>query len=86
MVGAFGFHPNKTMRSRAMGLARALVTRGHTVKLFMPPFHTPAEADKSWVEDGVAIRNVSLKGGMVGTTRNMIREVLAWQTQCGALF
>jgi glycosyltransferase involved in cell wall biosynthesis len=45
----------------------------------MPPFHTPAEADKSWVEDGVEIRNVSLNAGMLGITRTLIREVLAWQ-------
>jgi glycosyltransferase involved in cell wall biosynthesis len=79
MVGPFGFHPNKTMRSRALGLARPLVARGHAVQLFMPPWHTPAEADKRWQEDGVALRNVPLSGGMVGITRRLVGEVLAWQ-------
>ncbi len=79
MVGPFGFHPNKTMRSRALGLARPLAARGHQVQIFMPPWQTPAEADKRWQEDGVAIRNVPLSGGMVGIAGRLVREVLAWQ-------
>jgi len=79
MVGPFGFHPNKTMRSRALGLARPLAARGHDVHIFMPPWQTPAEADKTWQEDGVLIRNVPLSGGMVGIARRLVREVLAWQ-------
>ncbi len=78
-VGTFGFHPNKTMRSRALGLARPLVQQGHTVRLFMPPWQTPHEADKTWTEDGVEIRYTLLRGGLMGITRNLIREVMAWQ-------
>ncbi|MBP7997624.1 MAG: glycosyltransferase family 4 protein [Chloroflexi bacterium] len=78
-VGPFGFHPNKTMRIRALGLARALVAQGHTVRLFMPPWQTPAEANKTWIEDGVEIRYTPLQGGMPGITRTLIREVRAWQ-------
>jgi glycosyltransferase involved in cell wall biosynthesis len=79
MIGPFGLHPNKTMRSRAFSLARELVKRGHTVQLFMPPWQTPDEADKSWEEDGVALRYTPLKGGAPGITRRLIRETLAWQ-------
>jgi glycosyltransferase involved in cell wall biosynthesis len=78
-VGPFGFHPNKTMRSRALGLARPLAQQGHTVRLFMPPWQTPHEADKIWSEDGVEIRYTPLRGGLTGITRNLIREVMAWQ-------
>ncbi len=79
MVGPFGLHPNKTMRSRAFSLARELVRRGHTVQLFMPPWQTPDEADKSWEEDGVVLRYTPLTGGTPGITRRLIRETLAWQ-------
>ena len=79
MVGPFGFHPNKTMRSRALGLARPLAARGHEVQIFMPPWQTPAAADKRWQEDGVIIRNVPLAGGMPGIARRLLHEVLAWQ-------
>ena len=51
-VGPFGFHPNKTLRRRALSLAKPLARRGYEVALFMPPWQTPAEADKTWQEDG----------------------------------
>ena len=79
MVGPFGLHPNKTMRSRAFSLARELVARGHEVRLFMPPWQTPQEADKSWQEEGVALRYTPLRGGTLGIARRLIRETLAWQ-------
>jgi glycosyltransferase involved in cell wall biosynthesis len=80
-VGPFGFHPNKTMRSRAMGLARPLAARGHTVQLFMPPWQTPTEADKQWNEDGVSIRYTPLSGGTIGITRRLLAELLDWQPE-----
>ncbi|MCP5101269.1 MAG: glycosyltransferase family 4 protein [Chloroflexi bacterium] len=79
MVGPFGFHPKKTMHSRALSLARELVQRGHVVRLFMPPWHTPNEADREWVEDNVSVRYVPLRGGVLGITRRLIRETLAWE-------
>ena len=79
MVGPFGFHPNKTMRSRALGLARPLSAQGHDVQIFMPPWHTPDQADKTWQEDGVDLRYVPLNGGTPGITRQLIHEVLTWQ-------
>ncbi|MCB9431644.1 MAG: glycosyltransferase family 4 protein [Ardenticatenaceae bacterium] len=79
MIGPFGLHPNKTMESRALGLARPLVANGHSVRLIMPPWHTPDEADKTWEVDGVEMRYVPLRGGTVGITRQMVTELLAWR-------
>lgn len=79
MVGPFGLHPNQTMRSRALQLARPFSQRGHQVKLFMPPWQTPQEADKSWQDNGVELRYVPLRGGTMGITRQLVQEVLAWQ-------
>jgi glycosyltransferase involved in cell wall biosynthesis len=78
MVGPFGFHPNKTMRARALPLARALTQRGHQVAIFMPPWHAPEEADRRWMEDGVAVCNVPLRGGVPGIARQLVREVNAF--------
>ena len=47
MLGPFGLHPKQTMRSRALGLARPLVARGHAVRLIMPPWETPDEAGRT---------------------------------------
>jgi hypothetical protein len=79
MVGPFGLHPNKTMASRALGLARPFAQRGHEVMIIMPPWQTAAEADKSWQVDGVQLRYVPLSGGMLGITRRLIQETLAWR-------
>lgn len=78
MVGPFGFHPKKTMRSRAYRLARPLVARGHQVRMIMPPWHTPDEANREWEESGVEIRYASLSGGVLATSLRMVRETLAW--------
>ena len=79
MVGPFGFHPNKTMRSRAFRLARALVQSGHEVGIFMPPWQTPREAGRQWEEEGVYIQYVGLAGGVPGTTLRIVRAALAFQ-------
>lgn len=79
MVGPFGFHPKKTMRARAFPLARELGAAGHQVALFMPPWHTPAEAGQCWTEDGVAIHYLPLRGGTLGIARTLLRETLAFQ-------
>ncbi|MFK7801284.1 MAG: glycosyltransferase [Anaerolineae bacterium] len=74
MVGPFGFHPNKTMRSRALGFARELIKAGHPVKMIMPPWQTAGEANTSWLEDGVEIEYVSLSGGIIPTVGRMVRS------------
>lgn len=81
MVGPFGLHPKQTMRSRALGLARPLVGRGHEVRLLMPPWDTPDEADRTWQEDGVELRYVSLRGGIPGISRRLASETLAWRPE-----
>lgn len=81
MVGPFGLHPNKTMQSRALRLAAALAGKGHETAIFMPPWQTPAEADRRWQEEGVTLRYVPLGGGVAGVTRRLIGEVLAWRPQ-----
>ena len=79
MLGPFGLHPKQTMRSRALGLARPLVARGHAVRLIMPPWETPDEADRAWAEDGVELRYVPLRGGAPGISRALVGETLAWR-------
>lgn len=79
MVGPFGLHPNKTMSSRALGLGRSLVKRGHQVSLFMPPWHTPEAQDRRWQLDGVDLCYVALSGGKAAITYRLVRETLAWK-------
>jgi glycosyltransferase involved in cell wall biosynthesis len=86
MIGPFGLHPKQTMRSRALGLARPMARRGHQVRLFMPPWDTPDEADRAWGEDGVELRYVPLRGGVIGITWSLVRETLAWRPDVAHCF
>ncbi len=79
MIGPFGLHPNKTMSSRALGLARALQAYNHEIALFMPPWQTPEEADRWWDEDGVRLRYTALGAQPAATSRNLVNDVSAWK-------
>lgn len=86
IVGPFGLKPKQTMRSRALGLARPLARTGHQVRLFMPSWHTPDEADRTWEEDGVELRYIPLGGGVPGITRRLTRETLDWRPDVAHCF
>jgi glycosyltransferase involved in cell wall biosynthesis len=62
MIGPFGLQPKGTMRARALPMAKALAERGVKVSLLMPPWQTPAEAGKTWEEDGVRLEYVPVHG------------------------
>lgn len=64
MLGPFGLHPKGTMRARALPAARALSRRGHHVTIVMPPWHTPVEAGRAWLDEcsSVELEYVILRG------------------------
>jgi glycosyltransferase involved in cell wall biosynthesis len=66
MIGPFGLRPRGTMSVRALPLAQALVARGHTVTLLLPPWQNPEDAGRVWDEGGVHVENVALPAGVPG--------------------
>lgn len=60
MIGPFGLRPKGTLSVRALPMAKALVARGHSVTLLIPPWDHPSDAGREWEEDGVRVVNVSL--------------------------
>ncbi len=60
MIGPFGLQPKATMSFRALPMAKALVARGHSATLLIPPWDHPVDAGREWEEEGVRIINVSL--------------------------
>ncbi|GAB4528966.1 MAG: glycosyltransferase family 4 protein [Anaerolineae bacterium] len=60
MIGPFGLQPKATLSFRALPIAQALVARGHSVTLLIPPWDHPADAGREWQEVGVRVLNVSL--------------------------
>ncbi len=75
MLGPFGLHPNKTMRSRALRLAQAHVAQGHQVEIIMPPWQTPKESGQVWTENGVNLRYVNVRGGLPAIVWRMLTAV-----------
>ena len=82
MVGPFGLQVKSTMRERALPMAKALVRRGYTVTLLVPPWDSPQDAGQQWVDEGVQVINSPLpsaKGPLFHLllTRELARLTLA---------
>jgi glycosyltransferase involved in cell wall biosynthesis len=60
MVGPFGLRPRGTMSVRALPMAKALVRRGHSVTLLLPPWQNPEDNGRCWIDQGVDVQNVPL--------------------------
>ncbi|RLC81341.1 MAG: glycosyltransferase family 1 protein [Chloroflexi bacterium] len=79
MIGPFGLRARGTMSVRALPMARALVARGHTATLLLPPWHNPKDGGQCWEEDGVAIENIHLPPNIPGLSHLIIALRLAWR-------
>ncbi len=63
-VVPFGLGEKTTVWARTLPLARRLATQGHIVMILIPPWDTPSDSGRRWVEDGVELVNVELVGGL----------------------
>lgn len=57
MLGTFGMRPKATMRSRALGMARALRERGWDAAIITVPWDNSSDAGRCWSEHGIPIHN-----------------------------
>lgn len=57
MLGTFGMRPKATMRSRALGMAQALLRRGWDAAIVTVPWDSPSDAGRGWSELGIPIHN-----------------------------
>ena len=81
MIGPFGLQPKGTLSVRALPLARALVARGHAVRVIVPPWDWPQAAGSKRLDAGVEIENIDLPAPLPGlfhlnTTRRLVRRAL----------
>lgn len=77
-VAPFGLGQKTTVWARIFPLARYLAARGAQVTVLIPPWDTPADAGKCWVDGGVRVINVDLWGGLpliVGRLLGQIRRI-----------
>ena len=80
MVGPFGLRPRGTMSVRALPMAQALVARGHTVTMLLPPWQNPEDSGRCWEEGGVRIENIALPPRMPGLFHLLTALRLAGRT------
>jgi len=64
------------MRARAHPLASQLVSRGHEVTMFLPPYDNVGDFGREWVQDGVRILNMA---GSRSTIRRNGSSPAAWR-------
>lgn len=74
-VAPFGLGQKTTVWARTLPLAKQLVARGWRATILIPPWDTPKDAGKSWIDEGVDLVNVAIHGGTVATTHRLLREV-----------
>ncbi len=81
MIGPFGLQPKGTLSVRAVPLARALVQRGHAVRVIVPPWDYPQDAGRKWHDAGVEVENIELPAPIPGlfhinVTRTLVTRAL----------
>src|SRR5512140_391382 len=86
MIGPFGLRPKGTMKVRALPLARALVARGHAVRIVLPPWDYPQDAGCTTQDAGVEIENMTLPASVPGlfhinVTRQLAQRALNFQPE-----
>ena len=84
MIGPFGLRPKGTMAVRALPLARALVARGHAVRMVLPPWDYRQDAGVRMQEAGVEIENIDLPAAVPGVfhlavTRQLVQRALDFE-------
>lgn len=84
MIGPFGLRPKGTMSVRALPLARALVARGHAVRMILPPWDYPQDAGCKMQDAGVEIENIALPAGVPGLfhismTQRLVQRALDFE-------
>ena len=57
LIGPFAFAPMGTVQVRVAPIARRLVSRGHSVRLVLPPYDNLRDSGKSSTLDGIDVRN-----------------------------
>lgn len=81
IIGSFGLQPKGTMSVRALPLARALVQRGHAVRVIVPPWDHVEDAGRKMQDAGVEIENIELPAPTPGlfhikVTRSLVKRAL----------
>ena len=93
LVAPFGLRAKGTTRARVLPLARELARRGHTVAVFVPPYDSPEDSGRRWVDESVDVINLALpRLGQGGAAWHLwlgwrlFHAVRAWQPDVAHVF
>jgi glycosyltransferase involved in cell wall biosynthesis len=92
-VAPFGLRAKGTTRARVLPLARELARRGHTVAVLVPPYDSPEDSGRRWVDESVNVINIALPGlGQGGAAWHLwlgwrlFHAVRAWRPDVAHVF
>ena len=92
-VAPFGLRAKGTTRARVLPLARELARRGHTAAVFVPPYDSPEDSGRCWIDESVDVINIALPGLGQGSAAwhlwlgwRLFRAVRAWQPDVAHVF
>ncbi|MCX6044663.1 MAG: glycosyltransferase family 4 protein [Chloroflexi bacterium] len=74
-VAPFGLGQKTTVWARTLPLARILASQGHKVTILIPPWDTPQDAGRRWMDGGVELINVALGGGTPLIVARLLRLI-----------
>ncbi len=71
-VAPFGLRRKTTVWARTLPLAQGLRARGWEPTILIPPWDSPEDADRTLVDEGIPLVNVSLQGGLPATIGRLL--------------
>lgn len=74
-VAPFGLGQKTTIWARTLPLARVLAAYSWQPTILIPPWDTPADAGRTWVDNGVRVVNVEISGGLIVTVFRLLHEI-----------
>lgn len=80
-VAPFGLGQKTTVWARTLPLARHLVARGCQVTVLIPPWDTPQDSGRCWVDEGVRLENMTLSGGLPLVIARLLKRLHALNPQ-----
>ena len=74
-IAPFGLRQKTTVWARVLPLARRMAASGAQVTILIPPWDSPEDDDVRWMDGGVEVVNVALRGGLPSILARLLREL-----------
>ncbi|HRA54541.1 MAG TPA: glycosyltransferase family 4 protein [Thermoflexales bacterium] len=82
-VAPFACSPKATVSARMLPMAAALVARGHSVHVLVPPYDNVVDSERTWTQDGVIVENLRASGAGVAAQWSLAGRLAGRVTALG---